>query len=37
MPTVRIGMTWPPVGIVPVDWTRRPTLNTVLLAASYFS
>jgi hypothetical protein len=32
MPTVRIGMTWPPVGIVPVDWTRRPTLNTVLLA-----
>ena len=37
MPTVRIGMTWPPVGIVPVDWTRRPSLNTVLLAASYFS
>lgn len=37
MPTVRIGMTWPPVGIVPVDWTRRPTLNTVLLAQSYFS
>lgn len=37
MPTVDIGMAWPPVGIVPVDWTRRPTLNTVLLQASYFS
>nr|YP_009054632.1 cytochrome c oxidase subunit 3 [Chlorotetraedron incus]AIK29120.1 cytochrome c oxidase subunit 3 [Chlorotetraedron incus] len=37
MPTVQIGMAWPPVGIVPVDWTRRPTLNTVLLAASYFT
>lgn len=37
MPTVQIGMAWPPVGIVPVDWTRRPTLNTVLLGASYFS
>lgn len=37
MPTVQIGMSWPPVGIVPVDWTRRPTLNTVLLATSYFS
>jgi heme/copper-type cytochrome/quinol oxidase subunit 3 len=37
MPTIQIGMAWPPVGIVPVDWTRRPTLNTVLLGASYFS
>lgn len=37
MPTVDIGMAWPPVGVVPVDWTRRPSLNTVLLAASYFS
>lgn len=37
MPTVNIGMAWPPVGIVPVDWTRRPSLNTVLLATSYFS
>lgn len=37
MPTVSIGMAWPPVGVVPVDWTRRPSLNTVLLAASYFS
>lgn len=37
MPTVRIGITWPPVGIVPIDWTRRPTLNTVILAASFFS
>ena len=24
MPTVSIGMAWPPVGVVPVDWTRRP-------------
>jgi len=31
MPTVQIGMAWPPVGIVPVDWTRLPTLNSVLL------
>nr|BBE24820.1 Cytochrome c oxidase subunit 3 [Raphidocelis subcapitata] len=37
MPTVDVGMAWPPVGVVPVDWTRRPSLNTVLLAASYFS
>lgn len=37
MPIVDIGMAWPPVGVVPVDWTRRPTLNTVLLATSYFS
>lgn len=37
MPTVSIGMAWPPVGVVPVDWTRRPSLNTVLLAASFFS
>jgi len=37
MPTVSIGMAWPPVGVVPVDWTRRPSLNTLLLAASYFS
>nr|AWV56963.1 cytochrome c oxidase subunit 3 [Pediastrum duplex] len=37
MPTVQIGMAWPPVGIVPVDWTRLPTLNSVLLLASYFT
>jgi cytochrome c oxidase subunit 3 len=37
MPTVQIGMAWPPVGIVPIDWTRLPTLNSILLAASYFS
>lgn len=37
MPTVQIGMAWPPVGVLPVDWTRRPSLNSVLLAASYFS
>lgn len=40
MPTVQIGMAWPPVGIVPVkadSWHARPILNTWLLLASYFS
>lgn len=40
MPTVQIGMAWPPVGIVPVKadtWHDRPILNTWLLLASYFS
>jgi cytochrome c oxidase subunit 3 len=37
MPTVQIGQAWPPVGIVPVDWTRRPLLNSVVLATSFFS
>lgn len=40
MPTVQIGMAWPPVGIVPVkadNWHARPILNTWLLLASYFT
>ena len=37
MPTVHIAGVWPPEGIVPVDWAGRPALNTVRLAASYFS
>lgn len=40
MPTVQIGMAWPPVGIVPVSadsWHARPILNTWLLLASYFT
>nr|YP_009746597.1 cytochrome c oxidase subunit 3 [Jenufa perforata]QII41619.1 cytochrome c oxidase subunit 3 [Jenufa perforata] len=37
MPTVQISQTWPPEGIVPVDWTRRPALNSALLATSYFT
>ena len=36
-PSVYLGNEWPPVGIIPVDWTRRPLLNSALLAASYFS
>jgi cytochrome c oxidase subunit 3 len=40
MPTVQIGMSWPPLGIVPVKadtWHARPILNTWLLLASYFT
>jgi len=40
MPTVQIGMTWPPLGIVPVradTWHARPILNTWLLLASFFT
>lgn len=40
MPTVQIGMAWPPLGIVPVktdSWHARPILNTWLLLASYFT
>jgi cytochrome c oxidase subunit 3 len=40
MPTVQIGMAWPPLGIVPVKadtWHARPILNTWLLLASYFT
>jgi cytochrome c oxidase subunit 3 len=36
-PTVSLGTQWPPEGIIPVDWTRRPLLNTALLFTSYFS
>nr|ALF99705.1 cytochrome oxidase subunit 3 [Sphaeropleales sp. YC001] len=37
MPTVQIGMSWPPVGIVPVDRMHLPLANTLLLLRSYFS
>lgn len=40
MPTVQVGMCWPPVGILPVkadSWHARPILNTWLLLASYFT
>lgn len=40
MPTVQIGMSWPPLGILPVrvdTWHARPILNTWLLLASYFT
>lgn len=40
MPTVSLGMAWPPVGIVPVQadsWHARPMVNTWLLLASYFT
>jgi heme/copper-type cytochrome/quinol oxidase subunit 3 len=29
MPTIQIGMSWPPVGIVPVEWTGLPKTNTL--------
>jgi heme/copper-type cytochrome/quinol oxidase subunit 3 len=29
MPTIRVGMSWPPVGIVPVEWTGLPRTNTL--------
>jgi cytochrome c oxidase subunit 3 len=28
MPTVALGLTWPPLGIVPVEWTGLPKTNT---------
>lgn len=37
MPTIQIGMSWPPVGVVPVEWTGLPKTNTLLLLASYFT
>jgi len=37
MPTVHIGMMWPPLGIAPVQWTGLPKTNTALLLASYFT
>lgn len=37
MPTVALGLTWPPVGIVPVEWTGLPKTNTLLLLRSYFT
>lgn len=37
MPTVQVFRSWPPVGIVPIEWTGRPMLNTVILATSFFT
>lgn len=37
MPTIQIGMSWPPVGIVPLHWTGLPKTNTLILLASYFT
>lgn len=36
-PTIQINQTWPPEGIIPIDWARRPALNSALLATSYFT
>jgi len=36
-PTVYLSNSWPPEGIIPVEWHGRPLLNTALLFASYFS
>lgn len=37
MPTIQVGMTWPPVGIVPLHWTGQPKTNTLIQLASYFT
>lgn len=37
MPTVQIGLQWPPEGIQVVDWQRKPLLNTALLFTSYLT
>jgi cytochrome c oxidase subunit 3 len=37
MPTIQVGMSWPPVGIVPVHWLGLPRTNTLLLLRSYFT
>jgi cytochrome c oxidase subunit 3 len=37
MPTVQIGITWPPIGIVPVDTWHLPFANTLILLLSYFT
>lgn len=29
MPTIQVGMSWPPVGIVPVHWLGLPKTNTL--------
>jgi cytochrome c oxidase subunit 3 len=36
-PTISLGTQWPPEGIIPVDWTKRPLVNTALLFTSYFT
>ncbi len=37
MPTIQVGMTWPPVGVVPLHWTGLPKTNTQIQLASYFT
>lgn len=37
MPTIQIGMSWPPLGVVPVDLWGLPKTNTLLLLRSYFT
>lgn len=37
MPTIQVGMSWPPVGIVPLHWTGQPKTNTLIQQASYFT
>jgi heme/copper-type cytochrome/quinol oxidase subunit 3 len=37
MPTVQLGMSWPPLGIVPLHWTGLPKTNTLILLRSYFT
>ena len=37
MPTIQVGMSWPPVGIVPLHWTGLPKTNTQIQLASYFT
>lgn len=37
MPTIQVGMSWPPLGIVPVQWYGLPKVNTLLLLRSYFT
>lgn len=37
MPTIQIGMSWPPLGVVPVELWGLPKTNTLLLLRSYFT
>lgn len=37
MPTIQVGMSWPPVGIVPLHWMGQPKTNTLIQQASYFT
>lgn len=37
MPTIQVGMSWPPVGIVPLHWLGQPKTNTLIQQASYFT
>lgn len=37
MPTVDIGIIWPPLGILPFNWTGLPLRNTFILQGSFFT